>query len=69
MPASAYPDPYGTEFHRSETRRSSRRRELDCLHSIDRGEPYVYSVWKIRTVAGIGQSEICDVCKRDGDSY
>lgn len=57
------------EFYRTEDRRTSRRRLLTCGHAIDVREPYRYAVWKLRGVVGLGQSELCDVCRRHGDHY
>lgn len=57
------------EFYRTEDRCTSRRRLLTCGHEIDSREPYRYAVWKLRGIVGLGQSELCDECKRLGNHY
>lgn len=56
-------------FYRTEDRHSSRGRELDCGHRIDRGEPYRYAVGKVCGDHGLFQSLLCDVCRREGNRY
>lgn len=58
-----------TAFHRAELRRTSRRRRLDCGHTIDAREPYRYSVAKINGVAELLQVAECDFCMRSGCHY
>jgi hypothetical protein len=54
------------EFRRSEWRRSSRRRSLDCGCKIDHGERYNYFVGKPRTLydgdpdPGLTQNLLCE---------
>lgn len=56
-------------FERTEDRHTRRLRSLDCGHRIDVGEPYRYSVWKIRGTVGVEQLAVCDVCRRRDNRY
>lgn len=56
-------------FERTEDRKTRRVRLLDCGHRIDRGEPYRYTVWKLRGTAGVEQLLVCDVCRRSDSRY
>ena len=56
-------------FERTEDRKTRRLRTLDCGHRIDPGEPYRYTVWKLRGTAGVEQLLVCDVCRRSDSRY
>lgn len=57
------------EFRRVEIRNSVKTRILDCHHTIGRGDPYRYTVFKVWRQPGVEQNRICDVCMRHGDKY
>lgn len=56
-------------FHRSELRRTSHRRELQCGCIIDARELYLYSVAKVYGVAELQQTTECDCCMRSSHRY
>lgn len=56
-------------FHRSEIRATSRRRELDCGHTIDPRELYRYSVAKVIGIGPLQQVYECDFCMRSSHHY
>jgi hypothetical protein len=57
------------EFRRTEMRRSSKTRLLDCHCTIGRGDLYRYTVFKVWRQPGVVQNLVCDVCMRHGDHY
>jgi hypothetical protein len=56
-------------FERTEIRHSSKRRVLDCNHTIGVREPYRYYVAKLTGMPGVIQRRDCDVCMRRDNRY
>lgn len=52
------------EFYRQELRQTKSERTLDCNCYIPPRFEYLYSVWKLFGIKGIGQSTICEACAR-----